>query len=188
MQLETPRLELMLPGDEAIPRIIAFYGKNAEHLLPWEPAPAPGFLTTAHWEERLARFRREQDDNVSVRLFLFGRGAGDSAPILGIVSFTRFFALPVKSAQLGYAVDREHEGQGLMSEAVQHAVAHVARARSLRRVTATYQVDNVRSARVLARAGFTVDRVIPRHLFTAGAWHDHTLVHRDFDAPRADST
>ena len=175
---------MVLPTDDAIPRIVAFYERNADHLAPWEPPQAEGFLTTAHWRERLARYRREEEESVSIRLFLFPRearnGSPREAPVVGIVSFTRFFALPSKTAQLGYAIDRVHEGRGLMSEAVQAAVAHVATARGLRRVTATYQVDNVRSARVLARAGFAVVRVLPHHLFTAGAWHDHTLVQRDF--------
>lgn len=181
VRILTPRLVLSMPDGDDIPRILAFYERNREHLDPWEPPQPEGFLTETYWRARLARFRAEARDNVSLRLFVFPKACDRTGPVLGVVSFTRMFALPVPCARLGYAIDRESEATGRMGEAVRAALRHIVDVRGVTRITATHQVDNVRSARLLARLGFRSVCVLPRYLFSGGAWHDHTLVERDFE-------
>jgi len=176
VRLETARLVIATPTDEDVPRLLTFHRAERDRLARWAPALPDDFLTEPHWRARVDRFRVEARTGVSLRLFLF---VGPSRHVVGLVSFTRLLALPVPQAQVGYALAAAAEGQGLMAEALAASLAHVVRQPGLRRVTATHDVDNTRSARLLARLGFVREGLLPAHLVTNGAPRDHVAMAKD---------
>jgi ribosomal-protein-alanine N-acetyltransferase len=77
---------------------------------------------------------------------------------------------------LGYALDAEHEGRGLMREALSAALADVFGPRvALHRVQANVRPENKRSLRLLDALGFVREGYARQYLFIDGAWRDHVL-------------
>jgi [ribosomal protein S5]-alanine N-acetyltransferase len=174
----TDRLEITLPAPEAAPRVLAFYQRNRDHLEPWEPPRPPEAWTEGHWRRVLARNLDEQDAGVSCRMFLFGRDGGVAGPILGQAALSQIFRGPFCSCMLGYALDRDHVGQGLMTEALQAVLDYAFGPLGLHRVQANYVPTNERSGATLRRLGFVVEGYARDYLYIAGAWRDHVLTAR----------
>jgi ribosomal-protein-alanine N-acetyltransferase len=98
----------------------------------------------------------------------------DESVIAGMISLTEIIArAPVWRARVGYSLDAKKEGRGLMSEALGLVIKYAFEDLNLKRLQAGYLPHNVRSARVLEKAGFVREGYHKDYFFVAGAWHDH---------------
>ncbi len=80
------------------------------------------------------------------------------------------------SAELGYMLRTEYEGQGVMTEALRGLLSHALGPEGLHRVTAYVDTENVASQRVLERLGFQREGTV-RHAacHSERGWRDHHL-------------
>ncbi len=177
IRLESERLVLALPGPEAAPRVVAYYSENRKHLERWSPPRAPGFYTTEFWRWRLEQSLEEFRADRALRLYVFERGQQDG-PVIGQVSFTELVRGPFQSCFLGYNIDHRHQGQGKMYEALERGIAYAFSELALHRISANYRPNNLRSASLLRRLGFSVEGYARDYLFIDGAWRDHVLTSR----------
>ena len=76
---------------------------------------------------------------------------------------------------LGFAIDRDYEGRGLMHEALAASIDWLFGALNLHRVQASHRPENLRSERLLARLGFAREGLAREYLFIDGAWRDHVI-------------
>jgi [ribosomal protein S5]-alanine N-acetyltransferase len=185
--IETERLLLTLPPEEAAPRMLAFYEENREHLARWSPRPPVGYYTERYWRERLAQARTEFERDLGVKLVLFGREQGSAGPCLGVCNFTNFVRGPFQACYLGYSLDYRSEGRGLMYEALLAATAYVFNSLRLHRIMANYLPVNERSGRLLRRLGFRVEGYAHDYLLIDGRWQDHILTALTNSGMRADN-
>ena len=79
-----------------------------------------------------------------------------------------------RRASFGYMLDPARWGQGYASEVAQTLVA-TAQSLGMHRVEATCHPDNAASARVLEKAGLTLESQLRDHLLVRGAWRDRLL-------------
>lgn len=79
-----------------------------------------------------------------------------------------------RRASFGYMLDPARWGQGYASEVAQTLVA-TAQSLGMHRVEATCHPDNAASARVLEKAGLTLEGQLRDHLLVRGAWRDSLL-------------
>ena len=77
-------------------------------------------------------------------------------------------------ASFGYMLDPARWGQGYATEVAQALVAR-AQPLGVHRVEATCHPDNAASARVLEKAGLTLEGRLRDHLLVRGAWRDSLL-------------
>ena len=84
----------------------------------------------------------------------------ESGEVVGQLGYRR---LEGHTAEIGYCMAVRWWGGGLMPEAVSVALQRLQQDPRLRRVTAAVHVDNVRSARVLEKCGFTLEGRLTRH-------------------------
>jgi len=174
-ELETPRLALRLarPGMETA--LARFLEENfSGHLDRWSPPPAPGFFTAAFWAERLAIAVEEFNADRAVRFVLQPKGPV-SGPVLGTANYTNIVRGAFHACHLGYQIARDHEGRGLMAEALQATNAFMFDAMRMHRVMANYRPENARSGRLLERLGFAHEGLARGYLYIDGAWRDHVL-------------
>ncbi|MBI4508021.1 MAG: GNAT family N-acetyltransferase [Deltaproteobacteria bacterium] len=174
VNIETKRLALVLPSPSMAPRAVAFFAQNRAHLEPWEPPRPSGYYTESWWRERLERGLREFEADLSLRLMLFWRGQPES-PVLGTVNFTSFVRGALQACSVGYSLDRNLQGQGLMTEALRGAIPYVFGDLGFHRISAGYLPTNERSGRVLRRLGFVVEGFARDYLYIGGAFRDHVL-------------
>ena len=97
------------------PRFVSYFETNRAHLSPWEPPFPKGMFTNAFWERRLTQNRHEYRSARSMRLALLDRQDPDG-PILGLANFTQFVRGAFMACTLGYSLDEDAQGKGLMTE------------------------------------------------------------------------
>jgi len=80
-----------------------------------------------------------------------------------------------RSGEVGYALRKDHWGQGLACEAAGVIVDFAFTTLGLHRVVAATGPENVASRAVLDRLGFRHEGRMRDHVFTNGAWRDSLL-------------
>jgi ribosomal-protein-alanine N-acetyltransferase len=92
-----------------------------------------------------------------------------------LIGFVRLGLLPHRGGELGYALRRDHWGQGYASEAATLMLDFAFTTVGLHRVQAACGPDNVLSRSLLERLGFRCEGRLRHHVFTNGAWRDSLL-------------
>jgi [ribosomal protein S5]-alanine N-acetyltransferase len=78
-------------------------------------------------------------------------------------------------ASMGYWIDQEHAGQGLMTRAVAMAVDHCFFVLKLHRIEVAIRPENTASLRIVEKLGIPEIGFAPRYLHIDGDWRDHRL-------------
>jgi ribosomal-protein-alanine N-acetyltransferase len=172
--IETGRLLLMGPSPAHGPALRDYMARNREHFAPYLPPLPEGLHTVEFWHERLAAWREEAAADQSLRLMLLERG-GREGVVIGDCAFTNIVRGPFQACHLGYKLDRQFVGRGLMKEALSASLNYAFDSLKLHRIMANYQPTNERSGRLLRRLGFTIEGYARDYLYLNGAWRDHIL-------------
>jgi len=171
----TARLVLRPPRPTDVPELRHLLRANADHLRPWEPAPNAGEDPTSLTvvANRVTRQRRDWKRDHSYALLVTSRAPGE--PIVGRVTLGGVLRGAFQNAYLGYWIDREHQRQGLMSEAVGGAFAFAFGVAGLHRVQIAIMPRNPGSLRVMEKIGVRREGTSERYLQIAGRWEDHAI-------------
>lgn len=156
----------------AVP-LLDFLRRNQRHLAPWDPPHPTGSDSPEYWEAQCARAVEEYADGLVARWLLFERD--DPVRVVGRINYTQIARGAFQSCMLGYAIDAQLQGRGLMHEALAATIAYAFDALRLHRIQANYVPDNVRSGRLLQRLGFRKEGLAAKYLYINGAWRDHVL-------------
>jgi ribosomal-protein-alanine N-acetyltransferase len=172
VRLEGERVVVRSSAEGDARRFLDYFDRNRAHLEPWEPDHAAEFYTLAYWETRMREHAEERTRGTLERMCIFDKP--DEERIAGMISLTEIIArAPVWRARVGYSLDAQKEGRGLMSEALKVVIAYAFERLNLKRIQAGYLPHNARSARVLEKAGFVREGYHRDYFFVGGAWHDH---------------
>ena len=175
--LEGPRILLREITQDDAAALARYWTDNAEHLRPWQPAFGAEYRTETFWRSRIEA--GSGAGKTTLRMAIHARAA--PGKLAGLFTLQDIVLSPLWSAMLGYSVDKMHEGQGLIGEAVRLGVGQAFGALGLHRIYASYMVGNDRSARVLERAGFEREGVLRRLLRVEGVWQDHVQMSLIYD-------
>ena len=173
LPLRTARTLLRLAEPDDIAELLAFHTRNFVHLAPSSPRRPETFLTEAHWQQEITRSREDFATGRSARLLLCL--AEDPRRIIGAVNLNNITRGAAQYADLGYALDAEMQGHGLMPEAVRAVIAFAFGPLNLHRIRACYLPTNERSGAVLRRLGFVVEGYARDYLLIDGRWQDQIL-------------
>lgn len=157
-------IELRFPKREDEKEIAAFLKRNKEHLLPWETIP------NAPLSDLLTGWLLDMDEGRSVRFFLF-----DKERLIGMINFTQIFRGAFQACYLGYKIDKDYEGKGLMFKSLKKALEHMFEKEKIHRIMSNFLPRNKRSGSLLLRLGFAVEGYAPNYLKINGVWEDHIL-------------
>ena len=151
-EIHTPRLVLRLPRLSDATSVFEHYAKDpaVSRYLQWQPHET--LQTTL---EYLAACVDGWDNpNSSEHSWVIEhRGTG---MLLGMIGARR----DRHRVNLGYVLSRQFWGQGLMTEAVLGVIRAAFNDGTIRRVDALCDVDNVASARVMEKAGMTLEGIL----------------------------
>jgi len=174
-RISTKRLALAAPDPDQAAAVADFFGRNTAHLAPWEPpTPPPDGDSIGHVQRKLAEGAEDFATGRAHRWWLALTDAPDR--VIGSVHLSSIARGPFQSGNLGYALDRDCQGQGLMHEALTAVINEAFSARiHLHRIQAAIRPDNRRSLALADRLGFADEGLAHDYLFIAGAWRDHRL-------------
>jgi [ribosomal protein S5]-alanine N-acetyltransferase len=144
---------------------------NEQWLAPWEPTSAipwgPRHSPAAYRAMRRVIGRRARLGlTVPFAVRVEGRLAGQ-------VTLDNIVRGAMRSAHLGYWIDRAVAGRGLATIAVALVCDHAFGAVGLHRVQADIRPENLRSRRLVERLGFREEGLLRRYLDIDGDWRDH---------------
>ena len=165
-------IRLLEPGDGAA--LAKLYTSNWEFLAPFEPDRDDSFFTQSVQRRRIERMADGE-------YWLWG--IFDEDTFAGMIALSDVVRGPLQLANVGYWVDRAHNGRGLATHALAEVVDFAFTEAKLHRVEAATLPDNLASQRVLEKNGFTKFGYATELLLIAGAWRDHVLFERVAPGP-----
>ncbi len=172
--LTTPHLVLRASHPALAAAATDFYRRNRVAHAGWNPPLGEAAFTLEGQRERLTETHIAATAGTRFGWWLFAPGQPDVA--LGQIHFSQIARRAFCGAMLGYAIDAEHEGRGLMREALQAALADAFGPRvQLHRVQANVRPENTRGLALLERLGFEREGLAREYLFIDGAWRDHVI-------------
>lgn len=161
------------------PQLLAYQLRNRVRLRPWEPLREDAFYTIESMKSRLAALEKQTASNAALSFFIWRMTDGS---IVGECNFSNIVRGPFQACYLGFSIDGEEEGRGLMYAALDGSINYVFQELELHRIMANYRPENIRSGALLARLGFLKEGVARRYLKINGAWTDHVLTAKINDA------
>lgn len=168
LRTERTLLKILAPADHAL--LLRYQLDNLAHLAPWEPARNVVFFTR---NSSRARIEEAHAAALAGQAFHFAAFAGER--IVATCNLTNIVTGVFQACHLGYSVDRAAQGKGLMHEVAQAAIGFAFGELGLHRVMANHAPENLRSARLLARLGFTREGLARSYLNINGRWQDMVL-------------
>ena len=147
--------------------------RNQNQLLPWEPT-GPGQWDRRHqpssWGPLHSVLKAEGKRGTMLPFVIELDGE-----YVGQLTVGNIQRGAVRSAWIGYWVDRDHTGNGVAAASVALGVDHCFGPVGLHRMDATVQPDNAASQAVLRRVGFREEGLLRRYMDVNGRWRDHLL-------------
>ena len=144
---------------------------NAEWLRPWDATVPPGgaerpttFRALVRRLDRLARAGLCMPFAIDVE----GRFAGQ-------ITVNNIVRGSAQFASVGYWLDRQYAGRGVMPLAVAMVIDHCFLAAGLHRIEVAIRPENSNSLRVVEKLGLREFGYAPRYLHIDGVWRDHRL-------------
>lgn len=147
-------------------------GESRAFLEPWEPRWADDELSRPAWRERLGRYREDFSRGSGVAFFIFDSQA---ETLLGGITLGNIRHGVAQSGHVGYWIGERHAGKGFMHEALVLLQSFAFDTLRLHRIEAACIPDNLRSIRVLEKAGFRREGLLRSYLRINGRWQDHYL-------------
>ncbi|MGZ4446130.1 MAG: GNAT family N-acetyltransferase [Nocardioides sp.] len=145
--------------------------RNAAWLAPWDATVPPGAdarpTTFRALVRRLNRLAR-QGTTYPFAVEVDGRFAGQ-------VTVNNIVRGSAQFASVGYWLDREVAGRGVMPTAVALVIDHCFTAARLHRIEVAIRPENSNSLRVVEKLGLREVGYAPRFLHIDGAWRDHRI-------------
>ncbi len=169
---QVDNIQVRLASDTDAKLISDYFTKNRLYLQPWEPMREDAFFTEAGWKKKLLKLNE---------LHLLGQGFyclildSDSKAMLGTISFSNLSRFPSHGCSVGYSLDEDAQGKGIMSRALKLACNWMFEVQNMHRISASYMPENKKSAAVLKANGFEKVGYAKDYLLINGKWQDHYL-------------
>lgn len=170
--LETPNCIIKLLNMDQANLICDFYINNENNFQPWEPSRNTEFYTPEFWQQQIQTsidlFKFKQ----AVRLVALNK---PQTKIIATCNFSNIVFGCFHACHLGYSIDKEHEGKGIMFEIIEAGIKYIKDEFKLHRIMANHLPNNHRSANLLKRLGFEKEGYAKSYLKINNQWQDHVL-------------
>ena len=144
--------------------------ENRDFFQLYSPLKDEKFYTIDGQVERIEKnvLLTKQDSVYSFGIFLT-----DSKQLIGNVTLSEVARGNYQSCWVGYYLDRKHNGKGYMTKAVKLVVDYGFNELKLHRIEAGVMPHNIRSIKVLEKAGFHKEGIAIENVKINGSWENH---------------
>ena len=144
--------------------------ENRDFFQLYSPLKDEKFYTIDGQVERIEKnvLLTKQDSVYSFGIFLT-----DSKQLIGNVTLSEVARGNYQSCWVGYYLDRKHNGKGYMTKAVKLVVDYGFNELKLHRIEAGVMPHNIRSIKVLEKAGFHKEGIAIENVKINGRWENH---------------
>ena len=158
-------LKLCLPELHTAEELTAVVRANLKHLQPWMPWAVDEYSidSAKEWIQRtLTEFAEDGRFNAVILI--------DEKPV-GTIGFHNLNTAN-GSAEIGYWIDKEHEGRGIITRCSGALIDYLFDVRKLNRIQINCNVDNTRSRKVPERLGFKLEGIHRQVEYVNGRFGD----------------
>ncbi|WP_405015422.1 GNAT family N-acetyltransferase [Kitasatospora sp. NBC_01539] len=148
--------------------------RNRDWLRRWEatvpPVPAGHGVARPSYRQMVRYLRSEAAAGRMLPFVVLHRGRLVGQLTVGGITWGSMC-----SANVGYWIDEEVAGHGIMPTAVALSVEHCFSTLGLHRIEVCIRPENRPSRRVVEKLGFREEGIRPRYLHIDGDWRDHLV-------------
>ncbi|MCH2137375.1 MAG: GNAT family N-acetyltransferase [Phycisphaerales bacterium] len=170
--LHGDRITLRAPRVTDAGDVLAVRHRSRAFLGPWIPMMAP---EDDHLRSCKAQIRHQRNQWRNDQAYALVVADRRTDRFIGRVTFTEVVRSVFQNAALGYWIDVEYAGRGLMSEALSLALGVAFGSMGLHRAQAAIRPHNVASLALARRCGLRREGLAARFLFIDGEWADHEI-------------
>ena len=154
--------------------------RNANWLRRWDATQPPGSEEGAQTFRSMAREwnRQARQGRMLPFVITYGGAAAPGKgkwPLVGQLTVSGITYGSARWASLGYWVDEQYAGRGIVPTAVAMAADHCWFTLGLHRIEVAIRPENKASLRVVEKLGFRFEGERPRFLHIDGDWRDHLI-------------
>jgi ribosomal-protein-alanine N-acetyltransferase len=153
--------------------LVDYFTRNQNHLGAYNPALPEELMTIKYWQKQLMHRQLESAHGRAVNLGIFLKDRPNK--LIGCIDLRDVLKAPYNCCELGYSLDQNLTGQGLMLEALSITLGWIFSHLNINRVHARYLPENTRSERVLSMLGFKREGLQRQGLVTANGPRDLVL-------------
>lgn len=146
--------------------------ESREFLEMWEPTWPADALSRLGFRRRIRLYQRDARADQAYAFFIFSEADNQ---LVGGITYSNIRRGVTQSASAGYWVGRRFARQGVMSAAICLTLDWAFGEMGLHRVEAACLPENIPSADLLLKCGFTEEGYARRYLRINGRWQDHRL-------------
>lgn len=175
-------LRLELPDIKDAKEATDVVRKNLSHLKPWMPWAVDEYSEehATDWIKRnLEAFSSDGSFNALIIL---------NDHIVGTIGF-HDLDRPNRRASIGYWVDKDYEGRGIITRCCRVLVEYLFDTMELNRLQINCNVENVRSRAIPERLGFKLEGILRQVEYLNGSFRDwavYGLLRKDWDSWNVD--
>lgn len=174
--IETDRLLLRILRPSYAPYVADYLIRNRAFHKPFHQKQDDSYFSAAEQREYLrSDLNRYYDD----RQYAFWISYKDESDrIIGRLSFSSVIRGALSSCLVGYHLDKDEVGKGLMSEAIKAGCKYMFEVQKLHRIQADIMPSNLRSQTTAVTCGFRRQGLNERYMNIDGEWRDHYVYAR----------
>lgn len=171
--LTTDRLELRILRPSEAPAVTEYLKRNRDFHAPYHQQYEDSYFTVGEQREYI---RSDLSRYFEDRQYSFWISYRDCpGKIIGRLSFTAVIRGALCSCLVGYHLDHEEVGKGIMQEALKAGCAYMFDTQKMHRIQADIMPVNTRSQSTAERCGFRRQGLNERYMKIAGEWKDHYI-------------
>ena len=145
--------------------------RNANWLRPWDATVPPGSGgRPASYRSLVRRLNRQAREGTTMPFAIEVDGH-----FAGQVTVNNIVRGSAQFASVGYWIDRDFAGRGVVPRAVALVIDHCFFTAGLHRIEIAIRPENSNSLRVVEKLGLGEVGYAPRFLHIDGAWRDHRI-------------
>ncbi len=173
MKLLGEQIYLRLYKTSDATELANLHTRNREFFQRVSPLLPEAFYTEEHQKIRIEQALKKTDEG---ELYAFGIFLKATDKLIGDISLTQIVRGVLQSCYIGFTLDKEYNGKGYTTEALQLVVDFAFRELKLHRIEAGAMPDNTASIRVLEKVGFKKEGIAKENLKINGKWTDHQIL------------
>lgn len=173
MKLEGSKIYIRFLEEYDTEEVLNLQIKNREFFQKYVSTRSGDFYTLEVQKQLIkdSIIQRQKDEK-----YVFGIFEKNTDKLIGNITLFEVLRGALQSCYIGYYLNLQHNGKGYMTEAVKLTVKFAFDELHLHRIEAGVMPHNIRSIRVLEKAGFIKEGIARKNVNINGKWEDHQVL------------
>lgn len=172
-QIQSERLELRILRPSEASVVTDYLIRNRVFHTPYHQQHEDIYFSVQEQKDYLRSDLNKFFDDEQYSFWICYKGSSDR--VIGRISFSAVIRGALSSCLVGYHLDENEIGKGIMHEALKTGCLYMFETQLLHRIQADIMPSNVRSIAAVESCGFRRQGLNERYMCINGEWQDHYI-------------